>query len=169
MTKYTYKSIIENGSGLFIDSAKLIDKTAVGVVIRSDGMKVWRGRSWRADKAGMKRARLEANSAVGRFRQYYSLQGSCWHDEQLAEGDAKRVRNAIELARVRLLRSRAQELFDALMMLPAARAGVRRNVSAEVREAEAKARDEAKAKNKRNRDAAKRDAARRLEKMRAGA
>lgn len=111
---YTYTATTKTGSG-FLASGKLMDGFT-GVVVRSDGVEVWRSGKLYGGARGKSAAQLRANRAVGAFRQHYAREGVCWHDQRLAKRATHRAwlkqREALEGALLGAVRAAVRERLN---------------------------------------------------------
>lgn len=76
---YTYKATTKEATGLFTDGR--IRTGNQGVIVRSDGVEVWRGTIYTGDKRA---PQLQANNMVSRYRYHFQKHGRCYYDEQQA-------------------------------------------------------------------------------------
>lgn len=78
--KFTYE--IETRQQDFLSMSSLgMTKRHVGIVRRSDGVKVWTSRPYADEKT----AKLQAGRSRKRYQEYYAWNGICWYDVRLEE------------------------------------------------------------------------------------
>lgn len=110
--KYKYKTIIEGGQAMSLQSGIKIHKTVQGTIQRSDGVRVWAGKIYTPDHNS--RAKRQADNMRGRFESYQTRIGRCWFDDDRRKRTNVMVDQARGRAKRNILRDAAGDLWRAL-------------------------------------------------------
>jgi hypothetical protein len=110
---FTYSVKIEDGTSLDVADNFKVRPTVTAVVLRSDGVVVWRGAQWWTGK-DMRGQRLKASNEARQFKRYFDQHRKCWFDVRKAELAATKAERAAAQKRRAQVASKSMELLAAL-------------------------------------------------------